>query len=118
MRLSLSTRRAVLAAALVAATSAGLPASPVSAGPATSAAAPTADQPVVGPLSPDATGCAPVPDQLPTLTDWPRVLDNVPTDAALEARIRSIVGGMTLAEKIGQMTQPEITSITPAEVKQ
>ncbi|CAA9258443.1 MAG: GH3 [uncultured Corynebacteriales bacterium] len=115
MRLSLSTRRAVLAATLVAVTSAGLPAAPGSAAPA---AAPTAGQPVVGPLAPDSTGCARIPDRLPTLADWPTVLDNVPTDAVLEARIRSIVGGMTLAEKIGQMTQPEITSITPAEVRQ
>lgn len=113
MRLSSSTRRVVLAAALVAATAVTLPAAP-----ATAAPSPTAGQPVVGPLAPDGTGCARIPDRLPTLADWPRVIDNVPTDAVLEARIRGIVGGMSLAEKIGQMTQPEIAAITPAEVQE
>lgn len=108
-----AARRALLATALVAAATVTLPAAPVSAAPS-----PTAGQPVVGPLPPDSTGCARIPDRLPTLADWPKVIDNVPTDATLEARIRGIVGGMSLAEKIGQMTQPEITSITPAEVKE
>ena len=31
-------------------------------------------------------------------------------EAALEGRIRKIVAGTTLAQKIGQMTQPEIRS--------
>ena len=38
--------------------------------------------------------------------------------AALEARVRSIVAGMTLEQKIGQMTQPDIRSIKPDEVRQ
>jgi beta-glucosidase len=36
----------------------------------------------------------------------------------MESRIAQIVAGMTLAQKIGQMTQPEIQNITPAEVTQ
>ncbi|MCV2356018.1 exo 1,3/1,4-beta-D-glucan glucohydrolase [Paucibacter sp. B2R-40] len=49
------------------------------------------------------------------LTDWPRVQSAFSSDPALEARIQKIVAGMTLAQKIGQMTQPEIKFITPAE---
>ena len=51
------------------------------------------------------------------LADWPRIESPVKTDAALEARIARILAGMTLAEKIGQMTQPEIKAITPDEVR-
>ena len=39
-------------------------------------------------------------------------------DPAQEAAIRAIVARMTLAQKVGQMTQPEIRAITPAEVRQ
>ncbi|MEO8546913.1 MAG: glycoside hydrolase family 3 protein [Sphingomicrobium sp.] len=38
-------------------------------------------------------------------------------DAALEARVRAIVAGMTLEQKVGQMTQADIRSITPDEVR-
>ena len=48
--------------------------------------------------------------------DWPAIKSRLPADPALEARVRKIVAGMTLAQKIGQMTQAEIKSITPAEV--
>lgn len=34
-----------------------------------------------------------------------------------EAKIRRIVASMTLEQKIGQMTQPEIGSVTPAQVR-
>jgi beta-glucosidase len=44
----------------------------------------------------------------------PRAAD---TDAAREARIRAIVAGMTLEQKVGQMTQPDIRSVTPDEVR-
>lgn len=50
------------------------------------------------------------------LTDWPRITSAIATDARLEAEVRRIVSGMTLAQKVGQMTQPEIGSVTPAEV--
>lgn len=54
----------------------------------------------------------------PTLSDWPRLTSAIAPDPALEARIARIVSGMTLAQKIGQMTQAEIKSITPEEVRQ
>jgi beta-glucosidase len=39
------------------------------------------------------------------------------TDPALEAKVRTIVAGMTLEQKVGQMTQPDIRSVTPDEVR-
>ncbi len=48
--------------------------------------------------------------------DWPAIESRLPADPALEARVRKIVASMSLAQKIGQMTQAEIKSITPAEV--
>src|SRR3954471_24716485 len=47
---------------------------------------------------------------------WPRAQSPAP-NAALAARARSIVAGMTLEQKVGQMTQAEIRSITPDEVR-
>jgi beta-glucosidase len=49
-------------------------------------------------------------------TDWPALESHLPADPALEARVQQIVAGMTLAQKVGQMTQAEIKSITPAQV--
>ncbi|CAM5234534.1 glycoside hydrolase family 3 protein [Rhodanobacter lindaniclasticus] len=50
--------------------------------------------------------------------DWPAIASPRPADPALDERVRTIVAGMTLAQKIGQMTQAEIKSITPAQVTQ
>ncbi|MEO3810222.1 exo 1,3/1,4-beta-D-glucan glucohydrolase [Sphaerisporangium sp. B11E5] len=74
-------------------------------------------QPVIGKPAMD-HGCARIENRLPTLADWPKVESAVKRNPADERRIAKIVAGMTLAEKVGQMTQPEITSITPDEVKQ
>jgi beta-glucosidase len=51
------------------------------------------------------------------LSDWPALDSAIARDPKLEARIAEIVKGMTLAQKIGQMTQPEIKSITPEQVR-
>ncbi|UVW28938.1 glycoside hydrolase family 3 protein [Massilia sp. H6] len=51
------------------------------------------------------------------LADWPRVTSAIGKDAALEQRVREIVSQMTLAQKVGQMTQPEIKSASPEDVK-
>src|SRR5437762_13899893 len=51
-------------------------------------------------------------------TDGPVVA--VPTaapDASTEARVRAIVAGMTLEQKVGQITQADIRSITPDDVR-
>jgi len=51
------------------------------------------------------------------LTDWPRIRSAVRPDAQIEARVREMVGAMTLAQKVGQMTQPEIKTATPDDVR-
>src|SRR5581483_12362597 len=48
---------------------------------------------------------------------WPKAPVAHSRDAAVEARVRSIVSGMTLEQKIGQMTQADIRSITPEDVR-
>jgi len=53
----------------------------------------------------------------PQLESWPHLRSAIAPDAALEARVREIVGKMTLAQKIGQMTQAEIKSVTPDDVR-
>ena len=66
----------------------------------------------------DAQGCAPIAPKLPTLKDWPKVTSRVATDPAIEQRVKDMLAKMTLAEKVGQMTQPEIGFITADEVKE
>ncbi|SDG08309.1 beta-glucosidase [Lentzea fradiae] len=61
-------------------------------------------------------GCARIEKSLPTLKDWPKVDSQLDGDRKDEARIKAILKDMTLAEKVGQMTQPEIGQITPADV--
>ncbi|MEU7890620.1 exo 1,3/1,4-beta-D-glucan glucohydrolase [Microbispora bryophytorum] len=74
-------------------------------------------RPVVG--RPDTDhGCARIDKRLPTLPDWPAVQSEIKRNPADEKRVAKIVAGMTLAEKVGQMTQPEISAITPEEVAQ
>lgn len=49
---------------------------------------------------------------------WPVAqIGATPADAALDSRVRSIVSAMTLEQKIGQMTQPDIRSVTPDDVR-
>jgi beta-glucosidase len=58
---------------------------------------------------------APAPAQ--PLTSWPHLKSAIAPDAKIEARVREIVGSMTLAQKIGQMTQAELKSVTPDDVR-
>src|SRR3569833_2694996 len=48
---------------------------------------------------------------------WPRAARPTAPNAAVESRVRAILATMTLEQKIGQMTQPDIRSITPDEVR-
>src|SRR5690242_8101900 len=80
---------------------------------ATPAQADAPAQPVIGQPAKDKDGCAKIENSLPTLADWPKVDSRFKGKAGDEARIAQILSGMTLEEKVGQMTQPEITSITP-----
>ena len=76
-----------------------------------------AKQPQVGkPRMQD--GCARIESKLPTYADWPRVHSRIKSDKKVEARVRSMLSKLSLEEKVGQMTQPEITTITPAQVKE
>src|SRR6478752_3427796 len=44
---------------------------------------------------------------------WPKAAGQEPLDPAVEARVKAIVAGMTL----GQMTQPDIRSVQPDDVR-
>lgn len=61
-------------------------------------------------------GAIAAPEAKP-LKDWPHITSAVKQDKAMEARIQQIVAGMTLAQKIGQMTQPEIKFSTPEDIR-
>lgn len=58
-------------------------------------------------------GAAPAP-----LADWPHVKSAVRTDPKIEAEVKRILASMTLAQKIGQMTQSEIKTTSPEQVRQ
>jgi beta-glucosidase len=48
---------------------------------------------------------------------WPEPQARAASPAVDEARICAIVAGMTLEQKVGQMTQPDIRSVTPDDVR-
>jgi beta-glucosidase len=51
------------------------------------------------------------------LKDWPKITSAIPEDAAVEAKVAKLLAGMTLRQKIAQMTQVEIKTVTPADIK-
>ncbi|HEX5664932.1 MAG TPA: glycoside hydrolase family 3 N-terminal domain-containing protein, partial [Xanthomonadaceae bacterium] len=51
------------------------------------------------------------------LTDWPKVESAIKADPAIEARIKEILAGMSLRQKVGQMTQSEIKTTKPEDVR-
>jgi beta-glucosidase len=48
---------------------------------------------------------------------WPTLQAASAPDPAVDAQVKAIVDGMTLEQKIGQMTQPDIRSVTPEDVR-
>ena len=48
---------------------------------------------------------------------WPAVQSRVPRDPAVEARIDQMLARMTLEQKVAQVVQPDIASITPEEYR-
>ena len=52
------------------------------------------------------------------LADWPHLRSAIAPDARVEAQVAKIVKGMSLRQKIGQMTQPEIKAVTPEQVRE
>lgn len=78
-------------------------------GPAPSATAPTDKAKVLlAPLPHEATAHPAI---------WPKPHWPQPRDAATEARIAALIARMTIEEKVGQIVQADIASITPAEAK-
>lgn len=65
----------------------------------------------------DGGDAPPATDAHATAADWPRIDSAIRPDPAVEARVKEILAGMTLAQKIGQMTQSEIKTTTPEDVK-
>src|SRR5512146_3413025 len=73
-------------------------------------------------FSPVALAAAPslpagIPPLPPAYADWPRIQSPIPLDPAQEARIAQIVAGMTVEQKVGQLTQPDATLISPEDVR-
>ncbi|WP_148715093.1 glycoside hydrolase family 3 protein [Chitinolyticbacter meiyuanensis] len=52
------------------------------------------------------------------LKDWPKINSAIPRDPVIEGKIDALLATMSLAEKVGQMTQVEIAEVTPAEIRQ
>ena len=48
---------------------------------------------------------------------WPPLSSPVPTDAKLEAQITALMARMSLEQKVGQVVQGDIASLTPADVR-
>lgn len=48
---------------------------------------------------------------------WPQVAWPLPHDAALEARVEALLATMSVEEKVGQIIQGDIDSITPEDVR-
>ncbi len=65
----------------------------------------------------DPKACTDTPPA-PVYADWPRVHSALQKSPAQEAWIARVVAGMTLAQKVGQMTQPEAAGLTNDEVRQ
>lgn len=73
-------------------------------------------------ISSPQTGSAPSAADLATSTEihpalWP-LQSPPPRDATVEAEVTRLLSQMTLEEKVGQMLQPDIKAITPADVTQ
>ncbi|GEM79123.1 glycoside hydrolase family 3 protein [Vibrio superstes] len=54
----------------------------------------------------------------PYFSDWPKIDSAIAQDLDMEAIIADIVSQMTLEEKIGQMVQPNLRGVTPAQAKE
>ncbi|MYJ24019.1 MAG: 1,4-beta-D-glucan glucohydrolase, partial [Holophagales bacterium] len=48
---------------------------------------------------------------------WPELTPPLPADPALEARVEALIERMTVREKVGQVIQAEIRSVTPRDVR-
>ena len=74
--------------------------------------------PVASPAAPAPSALAQwSADEARVIAAWPERAARRAPDAAMEARIAAIVAGMTLEQKVGQMTQPEIRFSTPDDIR-
>ena len=49
---------------------------------------------------------------------WPQARPQLPPDPALERKVNELLAGMTLEQKVGQLIQGDISSLTPADLRQ
>src|SRR6185437_10324899 len=49
---------------------------------------------------------------------WPSVRPQLPPDPALERRVNALLAGMTLEQKVGQLIQGDISTLTAADLRQ
>ncbi len=69
---------------------------------------------------PQARGAAPAPDAEHGIADpdaWPSMASPIPRDAKLEQRVAGLLATMTLEEKVGQVVQGDLGSLTPEDVR-
>ncbi|MEZ5998136.1 MAG: glycoside hydrolase family 3 N-terminal domain-containing protein [Hyphomonas sp.] len=59
----------------------------------------------------------PETDEELDFTSWPAPARPLAADSLLESRIDEILAGMTLAQKVGQVVQADIASVTPEDVQ-
>lgn len=50
--------------------------------------------------------------------DWPRLESPIPPDAELEDAVNALLETMSVEDKVGQVIQPEINSVTPDDVRE
>jgi beta-glucosidase len=48
---------------------------------------------------------------------WPQVRPMLPADPALERKVDALLAGMTLEQKVGQLIQGDISTLTPADLR-
>ena len=77
------------------------------------ASAACATQPVVPTSVVESSAVAPAADP----NAWPNVHSSVAADPATEARIEAILAKMPIEEKVAQLIQPDISSVTPEDVR-
>lgn len=71
---------------------------------------------LLGSLAAATAACTTARDAGPAGDRWPQVRSVVKQSADQEARIGRILARMSIEEKVGQIIQPDISAITPADV--
>lgn len=72
-----------------------------------------------GKQSSETTAVEVAPDQPAAVAEqslWPNVQSAVKKDPAIEAKITELLGKLSTEQKVGQLIQPELRVVTPADV--